>query len=620
MCGIAGFYSPDLLFTEEHLQQMTSTLRHRGPDACGFYYNGKTGLGHRRLSIIDLSEAANQPMYSHSGRYLVVFNGEIYNFRDLAAGLGIRTRTHSDTEIIAEGFERLRENIAHKLNGMFAIAVYDVQEDALFLFRDRLGKKPLFYFWDGKNFAFASEIKALMMLPQIRQQKAISKTALNHYLYLGYVPEPHTIYAHIKKFPAGSYARLKSQGLHITSFWKPEHHIRAEVISDELTAKSKLNELLVSSVQYRMISDVPYGAFLSGGTDSSLVTAIAQRNSAEPINTFSIGFKEAKFNEAPYARQIAKYLGTHHHEFTVSQNDALEYVDMLPEIYDEPFADSSALPTLLVSRLARQHVKMVLTGDGGDELYMGYGFYRWARRLRHPLIRALRKPAAMALGRLSSRYQRAAHLFRYPHENKLQSHIFSQEQYNYSETEIQHLVQPAYYQPLEPDTLRSDLPRNLTAAESQALFDLSHYLKDDLLVKVDRASMHFSLEARVPLLDYRLVEFALNVDERLKLRGPVMKYLLKQALYDYVPEKFFAGRPKWGFAIPLATWLKNELKYLVDTYLNETVTHEIGLLRPDVVSELVRRFYAGTDYLYNRLWIIIVLHLWYKKSFETTAA
>lgn len=614
MCGIAGFYSPEKKFTSDDLGVMTNSLAHRGPDASGFYFDEHIGLGHRRLSIIDLSEAANQPMYAHSGRYVIVFNGEIYNYRDVAADLKIKQRTASDTEIIVEGFALLGEQIARKLNGMFAIALYDKKEDTLFLFRDRIGKKPLFYYWDGINFAFASEIKALQKLSLVHATKKINKTALNQYLHLGYIQEPHTIYQNIHRFPAGSYARLNKNGFKIESYWKPEDFVRAETLNDLDEAKKKLDELVVSSVRYRMISDVPFGSFLSGGADSSLVTAVAQKISPTPVNTFCIGFRESKYNEAEHARKISKHLGTNHHEFIVSQLDALDLFEQIPDIYDEPYADSSAVPSLLVARLARQQVKMTLSGDGGDETFMGYGFYRWAKRLQHPLVKALRKPIGKALSQFSSRYERASHLFLYEDERKIQSHIFSQEQYFFSEQEIDKLLLPDYREPLPADE-RFDLPRKLSPAEQQALFDLRHYLKDDLLVKVDRATMHYSLETRVPLLDYRLIEFSLNLDERLKLRGDVMKFLLKELLYDYVPRSFFEGRPKWGFAMPLTEWLKKELRYLPETYLSESVTREIGILQPELVSRLVKRYFEGSDYLYNRLWIMIMLHKWYLKNY-----
>lgn len=615
MCGIAGFFSAESVFTREELTTMTACLAHRGPDAEGFYFNNTVGFGHRRLSIIDLSEAANQPMFSHSGRYVVIFNGEIYNYRDVAAELKIKQRTSSDTEVIAEGFALLGADIVHKLNGMFAIAIYDTQADEIFLFRDRLGKKPLFYYYDGKNFAFASEIKALLKCGLVKSSKKINISALNQYLYLGYIQEPFTIFENIHRFPAGSFAKLSPAGFQISTYWQPEDFIQSETITDLAAAKRKLNELVVSSVQYRMISDVPFGAFLSGGTDSSLVTAVAQRVSTTPINTFSIGFRESKFNESEHARKTAEYVGTNHHEIMVSQMDALDLFEQIPDIYDEPFADSSAVPSLLVAKLARQQVKMTLSGDGGDETFMGYGFYRWAKRLRNPVVKALRKPIGYALSQMSSRYERASHMFLYEDETKIRSHIFSQEQYNFTEPEIASLLKPEYYQPLRPDNSLNGFPRKLSPPEEQALFDIRHYLKDDLLVKVDRATMRYSLETRVPLLDYRLVEFALNVDEKLKLHGPVMKYLLKELLYDYVPKKFFMGRSKWGFAIPLVLWLKNELRYLPETYLNENITHEIGIFNPEVVTSLVKRYFEGSSYLYNRIWIMIMLHKWYLKNF-----
>ena len=611
MCGIAGYYSLTNQFSETDLQSMTNAMQHRGPDASGFFVNEEKtcGLGHRRLSIIDLSAASNQPMFSHSGRYVIVFNGEIYNFKEVTAQLNISPRTTGDTEIILEAFEKKGVEFVHLLNGMFTIVIYDKLEKSLYLFRDRLGVKPLYYYSDENNFAFGSEIKSLMQSKLIKGNAKVFRPSIYTFLYAGYIPEPFTIYDKIKRLPAGSYGIFKNGKLDIIRYWKPDEKIKPAVNSDFNSAKEELKTLLTSSVRYRMISDVPFGTFLSGGVDSSAVTAIAQSISSKPVKTFSIGFKEAKYNEAEYARKVAKHLGTEHYEFTVTENDALDLIDRMMTAYDEPYADSSAIPTMLVSKLARQHVTMTLTGDGGDELFLGYGAYDWAKRLNNPLVKLLRAPAIFSLSQLGSKYKRAAGVFSYKSKARIKSHIFSQEQYFFSEDEIEDLIKPDYRQHLLFNEDFTHLGRNLSAQEEQALFDIKHYLKDDLLVKVDIASMQFSLEARTPFLDYRVVEFALNLSEKLKKKDGVAKYLLKEVLYDYVPKQFF-DRPKWGFSIPLVKWLKKDLHYLIEKYLSEEMLTEYGIVEAQKVKQLIKRFEGGEDFLYNRLWVLILLHKW----------
>ncbi|MCW5908127.1 MAG: asparagine synthase (glutamine-hydrolyzing) [Chitinophagales bacterium] len=615
MCGIAGYFSKQQAVKPDELRLMTKCIAHRGPDADGFYFNetNTVGLGHRRLSIIDLSESANQPMISQNGRYVIVFNGEVYNFRDIAKQLNIHARTSSDTEIILEAFAQMGPGCVHLFNGMFAIAIYDNVEDALYLMRDRLGVKPLYYSVTNETLVFASEIKALLKCKSIAQGATINKNAAYTFLYAGYIPEPCTIYNNIQKFPAGSYGVFNNGSFQITSYWKPHEKISATVTEDFASAKNRLKELLESSVQYRMISDVPFGTFLSGGIDSSIITAIAQKISDKPVNTFSIGFKESKYNESEYAKNVSQYLGTKHHEFIVTEQDALEMVDQMLNAYDEPFADSSALPTMLVSKLARQHVTMTLSGDGGDELFMGYGFYNWAQRLHHPLWRLLRKPVSASLSLMGNRYKRAGTVFNYKSEERIKSHIFSQEQYFFSEEELNNMLLPEFLGEPQFEESVSGLKRELSPVEQQALFDIRYYLKDDLLVKVDIASMQFSLETRTPFLDYRVVEFALNVSEKLKRNKDTSKYLLKEALYDYVPREYFE-RPKWGFAIPLNQWLKNELAYLIRDYLNEEVVTKCGIVKYASVKQLISRFNKGEDYLYNRLWVLILMHRWLVKN------
>jgi asparagine synthase (glutamine-hydrolysing) len=615
MCGIAGFYSLKQNFSEQQLRKMTDVMVHRGPDASGYYYNKHVGLGHRRLSIIDLSTQANQPMYSPCGRYVIVYNGEVYNFQEIKKEIldekDVPFFTSSDTEVILQAFIRWGTDFVQKLNGMFAIAIFDKNKNELFLTRDRLGIKPLFYYYKNDVFAFASELKALLQIEAVSSNATINTIAVNEFLHLGYIPQPHTIYQNIFKFPSGYSANVSEKGFLVTKYWSPEEKISQPADLSFSEAKNQLKSLLESSVSYRMICDVPFGTFLSGGTDSSVVTAMAAKISDKKINTFSIGFKESKYDESKFAANVAANLGTTHHEFIVSENEAAALIPELLDVFDEPFADSSAFPTMLVSKLARQHVTMTLSGDGGDELFMGYGAYQWSRRLNNPMIRALNPLLYQALSAMGNRYKRAAHLFDYRDYSKIKSHIFSQEQYLFKYNELSKVLNPEVFHDFILDENFS-LP-HLHAEEQQALFDLKYYLKDDLLVKVDRATMKYSLETRVPLLDYRVVEFALNLPLNFKINHGIQKYILKEVLYDYIPRELF-HRPKWGFSIPLQIWLQDKLKYLADDYLSPEKISAYGLLNQEYVKELLFRFYNKKEtYLYNRLWALIVLQQFAEK-------
>ncbi len=635
MCGLAGYYSTEKKFNRADLDLMTSCMQHRGPNADGYFEHQSVGFGHRRLSIIDLSSRANQPMTSLNGRYVIIFNGEVYNFTEIGARIKnitsqqheVQFKTSSDTEIILEAFVHYGVDFVHQLNGMFVIVIYDKLLDELYVFRDRLGIKPLFYYWDGKNFLFASELKALQKINSI--PKEINTDAVADFLHLSYIPTPNTIYKHIFKMQSGGWMKITHDGLEKGKYWNLKSKLHNNVIHDKEQALVKLSDLIMSSVQYQLKSDVPFGVFLSGGIDSSLVTAQAVGLSSVKVNTFSIGFEENTHNESEYAKAIARYLGTDHHEFIVSYKDAINLIDTALDMYDEPFGDSSSIPTMLVSKLAKQYVTVTLSGEGGDELFFGYGAYRWARRMNNPVLHAVRKPVSTLLSQLANRYQRVGMLLNYSEKDFLQSHIFSQEQYFFSRSELKNLLIDPYKSSATfekgemPKFLRAhDTPdpaeflnvkeRSLTPMESQALFDLEYYLQDDLLTKVDRASMHYSLETRVPYLDHRLVELALNVSPALKFKNGISKYILKEILYQYLPKKFF-DRPKQGFAIPLNKWLSNELHYLIDDYLSEKVINQFKVVSYSFVKDILYRFENGSEYLFNRIWLLIVLHRWLKK-------
>jgi asparagine synthase (glutamine-hydrolysing) len=618
MCGIAGFFSPQQKFSESNLRIMTDSLAHRGPNSAGFFTDQICGLGHRRLSIMDLSETANPPLFSNDNRYVIIYNGEVYNYRELAQRIEVPLKTTSDTEVILELFAQQNIRSVYQLNGIFATAIYDLQERELYLFRDRIGIKPLYYYWDEENFAFASELKALLTLPNVN--KTLDQSAIADYLHLGYIPAPKSIYKNIHKMPSGAWFKISAQGLQQGRFWSLEEKIHDQVTqkkqriwNKEVEAKNQLKKLLLSAVNYQLISDVPLGVFLSGGIDSSTVAALATQESNTQVNTFSIGFKENKFNEAEYAKKVAAHLKTNHHELIISTQEAKDLIPQLIDIYDEPFADSSAIPTLLVSKFARQHVTVALGGDGGDELFFGYGMYKWAKRLSRPFWRSFRKPVASSLKLFkANRYQKAGSLFDYPKQQELASHIFSQEQHLFSKREVNQFLDQA---PIGGTYGFLPVKRPLNAMESQALFDLQYYLQDDLLVKVDRASMKYGLEARVPLLDHRIIEFAINLNPELKIKNKVDKYLLKQVLFDYVPASLF-DRPKQGFAIPLIEWLRTDLKYLLDKYLSPEVIKHFGIVKAEPVQLMKASFLKGNTYYYNRLWTLVVLHQFLVKNVD----
>jgi asparagine synthase (glutamine-hydrolysing) len=619
MCGIAGYISNNNSIVPNALQKAAASIQHRGPDAAGFYFDAdeKIGLAHRRLSILDLSAAANQPLQSADGRYQIVYNGEVYNFLELKQQLkdkGQSLQTTTDTEVILRLFMEQGTACFAQLNGMFAFAIYDAKLGTLTLCRDHAGIKPLFYYADENNLLFASELKALQaMLPQKLQ---LNKKAIPYFLHLGFIPQPFTIYEKLYKFPAAHFVQVNTKKekyadvhLQIKSFWKLQDKIAPETLSNEADAKNQLNNLLLDAVQKQLVSDVPIGTFLSGGIDSSLVTAMAaQFCGSSKINSFSIAIADGKYNEAGYARQVAAHLGINHHEFAVKENEVAELVSQLLTTYDEPFADSSALPTMMVSRLAAQHVKVALSGDGGDELFLGYGMYKWARRLNNRALTMAKAPLYAASHFLNDRYQRAGNLFDYQNDNII-THIFSQEQYYFKENELNKLLSNDLVVNFDKLNHSPAVQRKLLPAERQSLWDFNHYLKDDLLVKVDRASMQYSIESRVPLLDYRLVEFAFNTDTSLKIHNNTMKYLLKEVLYQYVPAAIF-DRPKWGFTIPLAKWLSGELKYLVDAYTTPAIIEQYHLLDNKKVQQLKAEYFAGKKHLYNRVWLVTMLHWW----------
>jgi asparagine synthase (glutamine-hydrolysing) len=604
MCGIGGFRAFDN--AAQKAQALSILLSHRGPDAEGTFSDQDVWLVHRRLSILDLSQAANQPFSSSCGRYVIVFNGEIFNYQSVSSKLRLKTRTQSDTEVAVEAFAKIGLEAAGLFNGMYALCIFDKLERKFYLLRDRVGVKPLFIYQnEGLQFAFSSELGALVKGLGIRPK--LNPYALANFLHLGYIPENQTIYENIHKFPSGCWGILEGEKLVLEPYWEIEKKFENQTLDDFDQAKDQLKTLLSESVRLQMISDVSVGTFLSGGVDSTLVTALAQHHSHKSLKTFTIGFKEAKHDESGYARKIASYLGTDHNLFILSQKEAMQKIAAVPEIYGQPFADSSALPTMLVSQMAAGKLKVILSGDGGDELFMGYGAYRWAEWLNSPKGKLSSPALKFVLRQIGTlRYLRIADLLDLPSKDQIPAHIFSQEQYFFSAKQIAEILHPDL--PKLPTINQMPVgtkERKLTAPEQQSFFDFKNYLKDDLLVKVDIASMQYSLEVRVPLLDYRIAEFALNLNPELRKE----KKLLKAVLFDFVPQAYFQ-RPKWGFSIPLASWLKGGLSYLIKDYLSEEVVANCGFVRYEVVLKYLKLFYSGQEHHYNRIWALIMLHKW----------
>jgi asparagine synthase (glutamine-hydrolysing) len=638
MCGIAGFVgaAPSLAGTKVDAiaAAMARSLAHRGPDDQGIWLDSdaEAALTHRRLSIIDLSPAGHQPMLSADGRYVISYNGEVYSYQPIAAELaarGHKFRGHSDTEVILESFAA--EGIAATLRqmiGMFAIALWDRRERTLTLMRDRLGIKPLYWAKFGKLFLFGSELKALRAHPGWTPR--IDRAAVAAFLRHNYIPAPHTIYEGVHKLAPGTILTLPWQGEpKITRFWdartvaRDGTHSLIEAGDEELT--DQLEALLRDAVGRRMIADVPLGAFLSGGVDSSTVVALMQAARSGTVKTFSIGFDIQGYNEAHHAAAVARHLGTDHTELTVTSKEALDAIPRLAEWYDEPFADSSQIPTYLVSAMTRKHVTVALSGDGGDELFAGYNRYQLAQRFWRSLSLAppaLRKGLAAAMTAVrpdrwtqllsvlpqrvrppqaGDKVHKAASVLRLDSAAAVYRRLVS----HWEPSEIM----PEAAEPrgiLDDATVAKDFPALLARMQ---FLDLVTYLPDDILTKVDRASMAVALEARVPLIDHRVVEFAWRLPQSIKVRGNTRKWILRQVLYRHVPPALIE-RPKMGFGIPLGEWLRGPLRDWAETLLGMQRLNEGGLLDAKVVRLYWQDHLEGRRNWQYLLWDVLMLEAW----------
>lgn len=638
MCGIVGFIdrssSVDALLSRGLINRMTDQLAHRGPDGHGLFFDDQCGmaLGHRRLSIVDLSDAGKQPMHSADGRWIIIFNGEIYNYLEIRQKLnadvpGLQWRGNSDTEVLVEAISRYGFEQALKItNGMFAIAAWDGRDRNIFLARDRMGEKPLYYGWQGTAFLFSSELKALSVHPKFGNK--IDPQVVSLYLAYGYVPHPHSIYAGMFQLSPGTYLKMSADAVAGTApaqtpYWSIP--VPSPRQMDEQTAIGELDTLLHDAVRLRMRADVPMGAFLSGGIDSSTIVSIMQAQSARSVRTFSIGFEEEAYDESKYAKEVANFLKTTHTEIRVTARDALDTIPTIPRLYDEPFADSSQIPTFLLSKLTRQHVTVSLSGDGGDELFGGYERYfdferRW--QARSHLIDGLRSSISSIASMSPAQIWQIARLFAPAAiKNKLLPHKIRQKAAEFGCRTEQELY--TYLMQIWPPIMlrRPPVAAGMTFFDRLDITDFGDpylgmlyldscsYLPDDILVKVDRATMAASLESRVPLLDHRVVEFASALPLGLKRRAGVGKWILKRVLDRYMPSSMF-DRPKRGFGVPLHQWLRGPLKEWGDDLLRDTDTIIGQLIDLSAVREVWKE-HLETDADHSpRLWTILMLISW----------
>lgn len=621
MCGIAGFTQFKQQFGDKtSLEKMGDAIRHRGPDAGGIYLDDRIGLCHRRLSIIDLSESGNQPMISHDGRYIIVFNGEIYNFLSLREELETQNypfRTHTDTEVLLALYELNGKDVLDRINGMFAFAIWDTVKQSLFLARDRIGKKPLYYYKSNNDIVFSSELKSMLTLPDIPRN--IRTDAVYDFFAYQYIPDPKTIFENIFKLEPGHYLEISETDFKKTKYWDISFANTSS--HDETQIRKELQELLNKCTKNRMISDVPLGAFLSGGVDSSGIVAMMSNNSETAVTTCSIGFDNEKFNETEFARTVAELYHTNHHELMVHQNvkDSLEKI---VSFFDEPFGDPSLVPTYYVSELARQKVTVAIAGDGGDEIFAGYQKYTTdyiennLRKLFPAFIRTtLFSPLASFLDKFNNTYcKKGSSLLTSLSLDPAMGFYVSNSQISdrlWEEiiTDDTKSMLGSYH----PSQITTDYYHRCDGKDhlSKILYtDMKSYLPGSILVKVDRMSMANSLEVRAPILDYELIEFAATIPSGLKYNHGEKKYILKEAFKDSLPDDILY-RKKMGFSVPLANWLRTELKHLAEQKILGSSGGLSDYFRMDIIRKMWEQHQSEERDLSIPLWSMLMFQMWW---------
>ncbi len=631
MCGIAG-YIDFSASPKDAIKAMTGSMAHRGPDGEGLETvqcdNAVLAFGHKRLSIIDLSETGKQPMrHKH---LLITFNGEVYNFNDIKSELKALKHQfsgHSDTEVILHAYEEWGQKCLEKFIGMFAFAIYDAKQHSVFFARDRAGIKPFYYYHDEERFLFASELKAFHQHPDFK--KSINQNVLAMYMQYGNVPAPYCIFENCYKLIPGHFMvlHLATKKIETQKYWNVyDNAYNTEKVDIGFAeAKSKTEALLVSAFNYRMIADVPVGVFLSGGYDSVCLTALLQKNSSEKIKTFTIGVSDFGLDESVYAKEIAKILGTAHNTYYCNQKEALGIIEELPYYYDEPFGDSSAVPTTLVCKIAKQQVTVALSADGGDEVFAGYNRYDYLMKhgkLLNNTPKLMRDAAAFLMHRVSSqhlpvlknrynfhnRYNKLKNLLSDPSPESMMKSLSTQ----FLDEELKKLMLKPF-QHLESNYQSNALKTDhYSPLRYMMAVDYETYLPDDILQKVDRASMSASLEAREPFLDHRIIEWAAKLPDHFKYKDGIKKYMLKEIVHQYVPKQMM-DRPKMGFAIPVEEWLYTELKPMVLKYLDDVYIEKQALFNVTYVNQLKNTFYKGKPEHAVKIWFLLMFQMWYEK-------
>jgi asparagine synthase (glutamine-hydrolysing) len=631
MCGITGFTDFNKQSDKSILEKMNRMMVHRGPDGEGYgIYNTNSatiGLGHRRLSIIDLTEGGSQPQSFQSLH--ITFNGEIYNYAEIKTQLekkGHQFHSHSDTEVILHAYSEWGSAALQQFIGMFAFVIYDEANQKLFACRDRAGVKPFFYYWKEGLFLFGSELKALVQHPAFK--KNINIDAVAALMQYAYVPTPHCIYKDTYKLKPGHFLEIDivKKTLHTQQYWNVYDAYNKPILDISLPdAIAETEKVLEKAFKYRMVSDVPVGVFLSGGYDSSCVTALLQKDQTEKIKTFTIGVPDAGLNEAPFAKEIAARLGTDHTEYYCTQKEALEIVPQLPFFYDEPFADSSAIPTTLVSKIARQKVTVALSADAGDEIFAGYNRYDYVMKFGKNLQRIpsiLRNSVAAVMDVIppnsipifnkkylfNSRYEKIKIFLKDPSEQNILKHITQQMT---DESIISLFKQPVCILPSAFDSKELN-KESYSELNYMMAIDYQTYLLDDILQKVDRAGMSVSLESREPFLDHHIIEWAAKLPMHYKYNKGDKKFIIKEIVHKYIPKQMM-DRPKMGFSIPISNWLENELKPFVDNYFNEDFIKKQDIFNFDEVQRIKKSFYNGKKERAEKIWFLLMFQMWYDK-------